>query len=185
MAALVSIVVIASRPASAPAGASGSSANSQVAGQNQSAPADGTSKEPAQTSFDFGWVDANDRRGNQLVEVGVVDFVNGKPDFATNQEWQKGKRYDFQANLAAIDTRTNKPLAGWGFSYTIFNEQHEAIDRGTGTLNSGGGARINFSITPAAAGVYRLRVAVGDGVDEDAVVFHMPASTSYKDIFGA
>lgn len=153
-------------------------ATSNVAGQTGQAPADGTSQQPSNNAFEFGWVDGNDKIGNQAVEVDITDIVNGKPDVATNQLFDPSRTFKFNAFIAAKETQTSKKLARWGFAYHIFDPEHRIIDKGTGTLNDNGVALVEFSIKPGMAGVYRFRAAVGDSADEDAVVFHLPANYS-------
>jgi hypothetical protein len=146
----------------------------------------------AQPTSNFAWVDANDRGGAQ--QIAVVGFIQlrwgGRTVISQTNvangaiDWRPNAKYSLQV-AASLTDAAKKPLSGWGVNFIVFDTHGNKIAEQAADTNAIGTASAHFEITPKNAGVYRIRAAAGDAVDEQGMEFVMPSSLSMSQALGS
>lgn len=130
-------------------------------------------------AYDFGWVDSNDKKGLQTVQLDLKYIENGVTKKVRDSQimWKNGMEFEVFATGKVVDSVTQKGVGqGWGYKAHIFDADHNVIAEKQGQTEYAGFFNFNFKLKPTYAGIFRCRVAAGDAANEEKIVFWLPAA---------
>lgn len=135
---------------------------------------------------EFGWWDAHDRAGNQKIAVtaywlkSVIEVID-LSQYA--MVWQPNQKYKVRV-IASLKDNAGKVLSNWGVAMHIFDSAHIGIINKQGMTDVFGMYVAEVELQPKSAGMYRVRVAAGDAVDEEPFEFVMPSNLTMQQAIG-